>query len=157
MRKLKLEILDKLPEPQLIHDWDHSLATGPKSMFLPAKKKRWHNKKRNRYKMDKKKSVVFPAFSDSCSLQPSRPASIFLSASYQKLHFSCLRIPTIGLMSSLTVWGWNLTWPTSPIPLEPADSEDWAHVCWHFIRRARAHILPQQHSFLLFAQLYLCS
>lgn len=114
--------------------------------------------KKKDLKMSKKEKAVFLAFS-ACAPCSSSCRAFNLSLPSCQLSESSLfavqESPPICLVSSLTGLGWNSPSPTSHSALRLL-TQDRAHV-WKRIPpgRARACILPQEHTFLLFAQLYL--
>lgn len=130
----------------------------PKPMFSPSKQGSKRTKKKD-LKMDKKEKAAFLP-SRLCSLQlqlqgfQSFPP--FLSA-VRIFPVCCPRIPTH--LSCIFSYWFRLEFTFANISSslsEVADSEDRAHV-WKRIPSggARACILLQEHTFLLFAQLYL--
>lgn len=136
-----------------------TLTMTPETVFSPAKRE--SGKRTDRYKNGREGKSNY--FSPSQPVFPAVPiAGLFKSfpsflAAVRMVPFHCPRIPTRRPCIFFHRFRLEFTFACISSSLfEPADSDDCAHV-WERIPpgRPRAGILPQEHTFPLFAQLYL--
>lgn len=156
-------MLVNFPDPHSKYTvgWDSNPDKGSKAHVLTKQNKKLAGrlKRKRDLKMDRREKAAFIAFS-TCVPWSSSGEAFNLSLPSCQLSESSLFVvqesPPICLVASLTGSGWNSPLPTSPRPSSRLLTQRIPHMSEReFPQEEPGMHLTAEHTFLLFAQLYL--